>query len=235
MRIQTTIQAAMLAISIAHSPVNAQSVSSSRPVFGQWLVGPVADRPFSGVETRRTTQTLANGAHVNHNDASVVYRDELGRMRFEGKDMVLIYDPIGGLDYSLDVRAKTYRKAPTGSIFWNNPARSNTENPDATQKQAPNRRTEDLGSRVMSDINVQGTRITVTIPAGAYGNDRDLSVVNEKWYSPDLRALIKSVNSDPRFGDTSYELSNIVRARPAPSLFQIPPDYTQFVESRKRK
>ena len=235
MRMQTAIQTTMLAISVAHSPANAQSVSSSRPVFGQWLVGPIADRPFSGVETRHSTQTLANGAHVNRTDVSVVYRDELGRMRFEGKDIVLIYDPVGGFDYSLDVRAKTYRKAPTGSMFWNNPTRSNTENSETTEKQVPNRRTEDLGSRGMSGINVQGTRITVTIPAGAYGNDRDLSVVNEKWYSPDLRALIKSLNSDPRFGDTTYELSNIVRSRPAPSLFQVPPDYTQFVETRKRK
>lgn len=235
MRMRTIIRTAMLVISIAHSPVHAQSESSSRPVFGQWLVGPVADRPFSGVETRRSTQTLANGTHVNRNDVSVLYRDELGRMRFEGKDIVLIYDPIGGFDYSLDIRTKTYRKAPTGSMFWNTPPRNNTENSGSSEKQAPNRRTEDLGSRAMGGINVQGTRITVTIPVGAYGNDRDLSVVNEKWYSPDLRALVKSVNSDPRFGDTTYELSNIVRDRPAPSLFQIPPDYTQFVESRKRK
>jgi hypothetical protein len=155
-------------------------------------------------------------------------------MRFEGKDVVLIYDPIGGFDYSLDLRMKTYRKGPTGSMFWNNPARSNAEG-RVSEKQAANTRTEDLGSRVMSGLKVQGTRITVTIPVGAYGNDRDIAVLNEKWYSADLQVLVKSVNSDPRFGETAYELTSIMRSRPAPALFQIPQDYTQFVENRKRK
>jgi hypothetical protein len=33
-------------------------------------------------------------------------------------------------------------------------------------------------------------------------------------------------HSDPRSGDTTYRLTNIVRAGPDPSLFMVPPDYT---------
>ena len=33
-------------------------------------------------------------------------------------------------------------------------------------------------------------------------------------------------DSDPRFGETTYQLNNIVRVAPDPSLFQIPADYT---------
>jgi hypothetical protein len=50
--------------------------------------------------------------------------------------------------------------------------------------------------------------------------------VNESWYSADLQMLVKSVNTDPRFGETTYRLTNIVRAMQNPALFQIPPDYT---------
>jgi hypothetical protein len=32
--------------------------------------------------------------------------------------------------------------------------------------------------------------------------------------------------SDPRTGDTTYRLTNIVRAEPDPALFQVPPGFT---------
>ena len=35
-----------------------------------------------------------------------------------------------------------------------------------------------------------------------------------------------SRRSDPRFGETTYRLQNIVRAEPSPELFQVPTDYT---------
>ena len=38
--------------------------------------------------------------------------------------------------------------------------------------------------------------------------------------------LVKSVNSDPRFGENTYQLTNISRIEPDSALFQIPPDYT---------
>lgn len=63
-----------------------------------------------------------------------------------------------------------------------------------------------------------GTRITITVPAGTAGNDHDLKIVNGRWVSDDLKLLVKSSNSDPRFGMTSYELTNIV---------QVPADYTE--------
>ena len=66
----------------------------------------------------------------------------------------------------------------------------------------------------------------MTIPAGTFGNDRDVKVINERWYSDDLQVLVKSSNSDPRFGLTTYELTNIMRTVPDPALFQPPADYT---------
>jgi hypothetical protein len=66
----------------------------------------------------------------------------------------------------------------------------------------------------------------VTIPAGFIGNDRDIHVVNEAWTSEDLHMLIKSMNSDPRFGKSEYELTNIVRGAPSADLFRIPTGYT---------
>jgi hypothetical protein len=85
---------------------------------------------------------------------------------------------------------------------------------------------EDLGMLHQNGVPARGSRSTVTIPAGQIGNSREIRVVNERWYSEDLQLTIKSVNSDPRFGTTTYQLTNIQRTNPDSGLFQIPSDYT---------
>jgi hypothetical protein len=85
---------------------------------------------------------------------------------------------------------------------------------------------EDLGMMNQNGVPAQGTRTTMTIPVGQIGNNREIKVVNERWYSNELQMLVKSVNSDPRFGVTTYQLTNILRANPDSGLFQIPADYT---------
>jgi hypothetical protein len=85
--------------------------------------------------------------------------------------------------------------------------------------------TEDLGFQMQNGILAQGTRTTLTIPKGQIGNNKDIHVVNERWYSKDLQMVVKSVNSDPRFGTTTYDMTNIVQGAD-PTLFQIPGNYT---------
>lgn len=85
---------------------------------------------------------------------------------------------------------------------------------------------EDLPAQVVNGIPCRGSRITETIPAGTFGNDRDVKIVSERWYSDDLQVLVKTSNSDPRFGVTNYDLTNIVQAPPDPSLFRVPADYS---------
>jgi hypothetical protein len=75
-------------------------------------------------------------------------------------------------------------------------------------------------------VNAQGTRHTRTIPAGQIGNDKPITIVSEHWYSNDLQMVVMSKRSDPRFGDTTYKLTNIQRQEPAASLFTVPADYT---------
>jgi hypothetical protein len=84
-----------------------------------------------------------------------------------------------------------------------------------------------LTPQFLDGVYVKGARVTTTIPSGAIGNDRDLKVVNERWYSDDLKLLLKSSNSDPRFGVTTYELTDISQSSPDPALFQIPAGYTE--------
>ena len=85
---------------------------------------------------------------------------------------------------------------------------------------------ESLGTQTIEGVQAEGTRVTFTIPAGKIGNERPIVTVNEQWYSPELQAVVMSKNSDPRTGETTYRLTNIVRSEPDPGLFQVPSDYT---------
>jgi hypothetical protein len=86
-------------------------------------------------------------------------------------------------------------------------------------------KTESLGTRTMEGIQATGTRTTKTIPAGTIGNDKDLIITHETWYSPELKLVIQSTQDDPRFGQTTYTLKNIQQGQPDETLFQVPPDY----------
>ncbi|HMD48355.1 MAG TPA: hypothetical protein VKG79_04625, partial [Bryobacteraceae bacterium] len=84
----------------------------------------------------------------------------------------------------------------------------------------------DLGTQVIQGVNATGKRITRTVAAGVEGNDRAIQVVTETWYSPDLQVVVMSKTSDPRFGESTYQLTNITRAEPDPTMFTVPSGYT---------
>lgn len=86
-------------------------------------------------------------------------------------------------------------------------------------------KTEDLGSRTFSGVAAQGTRTTHTIPAGAIGNERDIEISTETWYSTELQTVVMQKTTSPMDGDTTFQLTNIQRGDPPASMFEVPPDY----------
>jgi len=85
--------------------------------------------------------------------------------------------------------------------------------------------TEDLGTQTMEGVQVSGVRATHTIPVGEIGNDRPISIVTEVWTSPDLKTIVYSRRTDPRMGEQTFQLTNIVRSEPDTSLFAVPSDF----------
>ena len=85
---------------------------------------------------------------------------------------------------------------------------------------------ESLGKQVVEGVEAEGTRTTVTLPAGMIGNERPIEMVSERWYSAELKTVVMTRHNDPRFGETVYRLTNINRSEPARSLFEVPADYT---------
>jgi hypothetical protein len=213
--------------------------------FGGGLHGGkvVKGAPFSAIATSTTTQTLADGNHITRTTQTKVYRDSQGRFR---KDITLpaigplaasgqphsfihISDPVAGTAYVLEPDQKVARQmpgpggmkvrtggGPGGNVFY----RTFNGSAQATAK------TESLGPQTIEGMNTEWTRTTRTIQRGEIGNEQPITVVSERWYSADLQMDVKSTHSDPRFGNTTYTLTNIQRTEPAASLFAVPSDYT---------
>ena len=85
--------------------------------------------------------------------------------------------------------------------------------------------TEDLGEQILEGVLARGSRETRTIPAGAIGNERPIDIVMERWYSDALEADVLRRNIDPRFGETTYRLVNVVLGEPSADLFVVPESY----------
>lgn len=74
-------------------------------------------------------------------------------------------------------------------------------------------------------VDCNGTGQTITIPAGAIGNEKPIPIVRETWSAPAIAAVVKSTADDPRYGKTTYELTNVQLTEPARSLFEPPANY----------
>jgi hypothetical protein len=90
----------------------------------------------------------------------------------------------------------------------------------------PNTRKEDLGQQNIEGVMATGTRTTTIIPAGQIGNAQEIRIVSEQWFSDELQVLVMTKHSDPRSGENTYRLRNILRAEPDQALFTVPSDYT---------
>ena len=86
--------------------------------------------------------------------------------------------------------------------------------------------TEQLGTKTVNGLQAEGVRVTRTIAAGAMGNEKPITVVTERWFSPDLQMVILTTHSDPMMGTVTSKLVNVTQGAPDASLFQVPSDYS---------
>jgi hypothetical protein len=198
----------------------------------------VTGAPYSGTEVSSHSQTLSNGNVISRQEQTNFSRDSQGRVRMETTmkhpdgttaTRVTIHDPVAGVVHNLDTQRKTSNDMtlhgpPNGQGRGRGQGQGQ---PRTGQHQAdPNVVTESLGVQTINGVQATGTRITRTIPAGAEGNSLPIVTVHETWTSDDLKVPVMVKTTDPRFGASQTQLTNIVRAEPDPSLFQVPAGYT---------
>lgn len=212
----------------------ASKVGTTGAVVNQLPLHSVIGEPYSATIETQTVQTLGDGTHITREGVSQKeYRDSQGRTRIEyymlkgsgsaneGKLMfVVIRDPATNESYLLNARNHTAHEMiphPAG------PSEPSVLNNSGAQEPPT---VEDLGTRTIEGLVVEGRRITHIIPAGAVGNDRPVTIVTERWFSKELEINVLVKNSDPRLGESTMRTTNIDRSEPDPALFKVPTDYT---------
>lgn len=196
----------------------------------------VTNAPFTAQVTRETVQMLSDGTKVDQKASGTIARDGVGRTRQEitlsnigplaasegGAQIAFIRDPAAGKSYILNETKKTV-------LTTNHPMRANDEGQwrgKENRRENANVQTTSLGTKAIDGLTVEGTQMTRTIPAGRIGNDKPIVITRVEWYSQDLQMVVSSTRTDPRFGTTTYELTNINRSEPPQSMFSVPQDYT---------
>jgi hypothetical protein len=194
---------------------------------------PVTGKPFSGRDSIDWTRTLEDGSVVTTHLTATVARDSQGRIRRERVTFVpansneqsrpmemIILDPAEHTrttctiasrhctvtDYSAPLKFAT---APAGSL--DNGKRFLTR--------------ESLGTEVVDDLSVVGTRETLTINAGVIGNSQPVVTTREFWYSSDLEINLSVTRKDPREGTQVIQLLDLSRSEPDAALFRVPSDF----------
>jgi len=202
----------------------------------------VKGAPFSATTSSTTSQTLPDGNAINRTALGLIYRDSEGRVRrevtFTGvasleasggtHKMVVIFDPVAGVHYMLKPDKKIAYKM-TLPANGADKAQAFEQKMQARQQQEQASgalKVESLPAQVVKGVNTEVTRTTHTIAAGEIGNSGAIQIVSERWYSTDLQTVVQSTRTDPRFGTTTFSLSNIQKAEPAATLFAVPADYT---------
>jgi hypothetical protein len=232
-RFATLFTLGLLAFSLsAQAPPRSEGGFGHR--FGMMSMGPgsrtpVTGAPYSAIQTTESHQILADGNQIARQDQAKVYRDSQGRVRTErlgsgaqASAVIAIFDPVAAFSYVLRPAAMTAVKSPV-------PVPGSMQNGGAQHSkwnETANVQTEDLGTQVINGFQATGTRTTRTLPAGAIGNQQAMQIVREAWVSIDLKVPLLIKSSDPRFGSTVMQLTNIVRTEPDASLFQVPAGYT---------
>jgi len=161
--------------------------------------------------------------------------------------LVFIHDPVAQSSYALNLTDKIARRmltvenrsegeAESGTLVMRMghvaavgpapslavPGQAFSASGDPSNDQV---RREDLGVQTIEGLVVSGVRTIRTIPAGQIGNSKPINTVTEVWTSTELKTIVYSKTSDPLAGDQIFQLTNIVRAEPDPSLFTVPADF----------
>ncbi len=212
----------------------------------------VTGAPYSAQAITEITQTLADGNRIVRRVTASVYRDSAGRVR---RDQVLaavgswmpedqpktaiIDDPVTHVHYILNPDRQTAARFPIDDAAYrgrgdksadsttsgsgqqdpNAPAGLRRKGPGTVESTA-------LGTQTIEGVQATGTQSVLTIEAGAIGNEQAIRIVSEEWYSEDLKTVVLRKRSDPRFGQMVYQLTQISRTEPDPTLFQVPANYT---------
>jgi hypothetical protein len=202
-------------------------LAQTRGVF----VTPIPNAPLMAVVNTQSSRILKDGTILDQKTLSAIARDRQGRIFNERRPLIPASEtatpPILTIHiYDPQTRTNTFINPRNQEAWQSTLNRPPSAAPPLAGSLAANPyvKEENLGARTMEGVQVHGTRDTQTIPAEANGG-KEVTVVDEYWYSEDLRLNMLSVHKDPRSGEQTTTVTQVDRSDPDPAIFEIPSGY----------
>ena len=204
------------------------SGAQNRGVF----VTPIPNAPLLAVVDTQSTLLLKDGTTLNQKTLSAIARDRQGRIFNERRPMVPASStetpPILSIHiYDPQTRTNTFLD-PQQKVAWQNTLNRPPSTAPPDKRSAPASayvKEQDLGTRRIEGVDCHGIRDTQTIPADEGGSGKEVVVVDEYWYSEELRLNMLVIHQDPRTGEQTTTVTQVSRSEPDPAIFAVPSDY----------
>ena len=200
------------------------------------VITPKAHAPFTAQLQTEWVRTLADGGTITVVNERRIARDSSGRVYQERWFLVpknerdkskmtaiQISDPSNHTLYTcfmLDGRHtchKTIYTPSTSTVFkMEGPPTGPLPNGNGYAAH------ENLGNQSMAGVDTVGTKESITFNPGVFGNDSQMVVEREFWYSPQLDINLLSKRSDPRFGAKTFTITDLDLSEPQADLFKLP-------------
>jgi hypothetical protein len=208
----------------------------------------VTGKPFQATFTITRKETLPGNSISNTVTGTIArdadgstYRDvklrAIGPWASSGQapELVYIRNVTKMMQYIVNVTKKTYeafaiRQPNSSPPDFKGPVRA-PKGPGSANETVSDTQSTYTDPVSKAVYKVDDHKVTRTIPAGQIGNEFDLVTTTERLYSPDLDVVVQVTRNDPRFGNSTYQLSNI--GQPDSSLFLPDPSF-QLVERKGR-
>jgi hypothetical protein len=206
--------------------------------------GPVTGMPFSAQEITEKSLLMPNGSISKQTLIAMISRDIEGRTRRElmpaalpgqppQPGITMISDPVAGFLYLLHPNMTALRSLiPGAGQMLAMPGAGGMPGAGAGMSPQQPQSPLQLGERMIQGFLSNGTRSTMTMPAGFAGNAQPIQMIAESWCAKQLGAIVESSHSNPNVGNVVTRLQGIQQAHPPSSLFQIPPSY-QVINSAR--
>jgi hypothetical protein len=198
------------------------------------FVTPVPNAPFTATVEILSHELLPNGstntrtttAHIARSSSGRIYneRRQLVTTNFRGEPALLsahIYDP----NSRLNIFYNPFQRIARETILPRPPVAPLYSTPSPTPANNPYFKQEEIGTQPLGGLTLTGIRKSHTIPAAMSGTGKDIVIVDEYWYSPDLSIYMIIKHNDPRTGEQIVAVSEVDRHEPNASVFAVPATY----------
>lgn len=238
------LSAPALAISQSQPQVVQMRDGGTSEVLESIYIPPLLNAPFTAVVHTEWSRPIPGGGSYTLVNQRRVARDTRGRIYEERwllapKDtdiksqmnVIQIADPIAHTLYNCFIFQRrclleTYSES-AAAIYA--PAIGTTGPLPKTNGFSTH---EDLGIRDVEGVETHGTRDTVTLNPGVFGNDRPLVSTREFWHAAKLGINLRSILDDPRTGKQTFTVTDVSSSEPDIKIYDIPEGF-EVVDRRK--